>query len=162
MREYCLPFLTILCLLAGCAKLLVNESRAVTATIKTPKIAVSRSGFLDTLDNDRYRLQIYAAGQAVLELQIGDKICQGVFCTSAKEFNKRYLSENYPPNLLRDILGQRVIAGLKNAGVEIKENGFVQKANVDGEYDIVYEKNGSTQRFKDVLNRVLIVIRRTD
>ncbi|MDR0747471.1 MAG: hypothetical protein LBE89_06240 [Helicobacteraceae bacterium] len=162
MRDYRLPLLMILCLLVGCAKPLVNESRAVAATIKTPKIAVSQSGFLDTLDNDRYRLQIYAAGQATLELTVGEKICDGSLCLSPDGFNERYLSRSYPPNLLRDILGQRVIAGLRNAQIEAKENGFIQRANISGEYDIVYEKDGGSQRFRDTLNRVLIVIRHTD
>ncbi|MDR2034603.1 MAG: hypothetical protein LBP89_08245 [Helicobacteraceae bacterium] len=164
MRAFFFIILTAATLLTGCAKKIeALESRSVIATIKTPNLSVSQAGFISVLPNDKYRLQIYAAGQGALELTVGEKICQGALrCLSAGEFNKRYLSENYPPNLMRDVIAARAISNLENAVVIDSENGWTQNARSSGKYDVSYEKNGGATRFRDSLNKVLIVIRRAE
>jgi hypothetical protein len=163
MRAFSPIVFAIVILFCGCGKKPEPiSSRSVSATIKTPRLSLAQSGFIDALENDAYRLQIYSAGQSALELTVGEKICKGFFCLSSAEFNARYLSENYPPNLLRDILAQRTIAGLENGAVKTTKKGFEQKAAIEGKYAIAYEKDGDTQRFRDTINRVLIVIRRAD
>lgn len=164
MRVYAIICFSLAILfLGGCAKSPQPLfSRSVIAVIKTPSLSVSQSGFIDTLSNNKYRLQIYAAGQGALELNVGDKICEGMLCMSAAEFNKRYLSENYPPNFLRDILGRKTIDGLKNSVVSESKNGWTQKATLEGKYSVHYEKSGDLQRIRDSVNRVYIMINRAD
>ncbi|MDR1452134.1 MAG: hypothetical protein LBI57_07395 [Helicobacteraceae bacterium] len=163
MRAFALICLAIAALFLGCVKRPEPlSSRAVAVIVKTPNLSVSQSGFVYELPNDEYRLQIYATGQAALELSVGEKICKGAFCLSAAEFNKRYFSENYPANFLRDILGGRTIAALENDVIASGANGFAQTATIDGKYDIRYESARDVQRFKDAINSVLIVIRRAD
>ncbi|MDR2151513.1 MAG: hypothetical protein LBO72_01715 [Helicobacteraceae bacterium] len=159
MRAFWFIIFAAIALFLGCAKPAPPlASRSVVATIKTPTFSVSQSGFIDAFPNDEYRLQIYAAGHGALELRVGEKICKGAFCMSAAEFNRRYLSANYPPNFLRDILGRRTIAGLKNSVVASGAGGWIQTATLEGKYDVRYENSGDFQRVRDSVNRVLIVI----
>jgi hypothetical protein len=143
--------------LISCAKPQVSESRAVFVTIKTPKILISQAGFIDTIE-DGYRLQIYAAGSPVEELRVAKNICKGILCMSAEKFNADFLSADYPPTLLLDILSARAATGLMNSGVAPLKNGFSQRA-VTAKYDIIYEKTAGLQTFADRLNKITIVLR---
>ncbi|GHV05513.1 hypothetical protein AGMMS50229_08730 [Campylobacterota bacterium] len=159
MKMTVFAFFALILTFFGCAKPQVELSRAVTASIKTPTMALSQSGFINALPNDAYQLQTYAAGSGTMELTVSDRVCQGMLCLSAESFNSRYLSRYYPPNLLRDILGERTIAGLENSAIETAKNGFTQRAEAADKYAIVYTKNGGELRFSDRLNRITIVIR---
>ena len=158
MRHTILLIFAIFALFFSCAKPQIHESRAVHATVKTPQMAFSQSGFINELENHDFRLQLYASGQPAEELRVGDQICKGFFCLAPAEFNARFLSPHYPPNLLRDLLAARPIEGLENSLITRAGDGFAQTAAGE-KYDISYTKEGGAQRFGDTLNRIVITIK---
>lgn len=151
-------FLTIL-VLAGCASRAPEVSRPVIATLKTQSVALSETAFLIDRGQDRYRLQIYASGQAAYDLEVGTMICVEGRCMDRREFNARHLSGWYPQTLIVDVLAGRALRGLEDSAIEPTAQGFVQRAEREGRYRIYYEKNGDGVRFSDSHNRIIIAIK---
>ncbi|WP_148224981.1 hypothetical protein [Nitratifractor salsuginis] len=117
-------------------------------------------GFL-TYTGVKHRLEIYANGQAVMKLTVTpERICSGVLCMSAKTFNLRYLSPEYPPELLAHVLAGEPIFG----GVGIQHNGLgvIQKITQEGRYAIEYRVLNGSVIFRDTINHILIEIRKEE
>ena len=67
-------------------------------------------GFI-TKYKDNIHLQIFNAGQVVLNLKIyKDKICQSTFkCIGPKEFNAKYFHKSYKDDFLYNLFSQNKI-----------------------------------------------------
>ncbi len=123
---------------------------------KTPYMKYADQGFLYE-EPGNIKLEVYESGQAAMQIAIRDgKICSGNMCTSKSEFNKRYLSANYPPDIVKDILLGHEIMGGKNKKEVI--GGFVQTIKEPDLYDIEYSVINGSVIFKDSFNNILIKI----
>ena len=148
-------------LLSGCAKQPSLSTESVIATLRTQQVSLHETAFLITEKNNRYRLQIYVAGQAAYEVRAGTMICVQDRCMDRREFNARHLSNHYPQTLILDVLAARLIQGI-GGEVEKTEEGFVQTHTLKDRYSIRYEKNAQGVRFVDSLNRIVIAIRKLE
>jgi hypothetical protein len=142
-----------LALLGGCAMKKPGVSEAYLVVLKTPKWRFADTGYVRTGDKVA-ELEVFEAGQRVLRLQIENLVCvetQG--CLSKSEFNSRYLSPDYPDDLLYHLLrgepifeGKHLVRG--DAGYEQVFGG------------IVYRVGGKEIYFKDCERGIMIKLRR--
>ena len=97
-------------------------------------------GFITKYD-DNIHLQIFNAGQMVLNLKIyKDEVCQGTFeCISSKEFNSKYFHTSYKDDFLYNLLSNVENGDFKN---NIPRNNKIY--------------------FKDKKNKILIKVNLTD
>lgn len=71
------------------------------------------------------KVQIYSAGQTVLDLQIyEDRVCKSTFqCQSLKEFNKEFLHSSYNESFIKSIFDsseQNIVHRDKSHNILIK------------------------------------------
>ena len=101
---------SLLILFTGCIHKQPVFEKSATILIKTPTMKFYDKGFV-THYQDHTHLQIYNAGQSVLELKIyKDKICKDTFaCQSLKAFNADFLDESYEEDFLPQLFGQKEI-----------------------------------------------------
>jgi len=68
------------------------------------------NGFI-TYYKDYIHLQLFSVGNVILNLKIyKDQICKSTFkCLNAKEFNKKYINQNYPSNFLYTLFSSQNI-----------------------------------------------------
>lgn len=102
MRLFSILLLTFLFI--GCGAKKPQLSQSATILIKTPAMKFYDKGFITTFNNYT-QVQIYSAGQTVLDLQLyDDRICRTTFeCQSASSFNKEYLHSSYEANFLKKL-----------------------------------------------------------
>ena len=129
--------------------------KAITLGIKSKKIRLNESAFL-SYNSAQIVLDINSLDGKVIKIKInkdinGD-ICIDGDCLNKKDFNKKFLSNAYPVNILENILEARPIFNSKNKK-RIK-NGFYQKIN-----NIVYRVTSKNILFRDRRNNILIKIR---
>ena len=103
MKKLFLPLLILF--LIGCATKKPIVSQSATILLKTPTMKFYDKGFI-TKYNDYTQLQIYAAGQKVLDLSLyEDQVCQSTFeCMDNHTFNTTYLHPSYAPTFLKTLL----------------------------------------------------------
>ncbi len=82
-------------------------TKSATILIKTPTMKYYDSGFISKY-NDHIEVQIYNAGNTVLQLTIyKDRICKDTFaCQSSKEFNKQFLHKNYTDDFMFNLFSK--------------------------------------------------------
>jgi len=156
LRLFCVLFLFGL---GGCAfDTAPVPQEGVYVVWKTPGMKYADQGFLYH-EGDRQRLEIYASGQAVMQLTVRPtQVCSGALCMSKKEFNLRYLSPEYPESLLDHLLNAEPIFG--GRGLKKKDHGFTQKIEKAGRYAIDYSVLNGSVVFRDTINDILIKIRK--
>ncbi len=105
-----LTLFSLLILFTGCIHKQPVFEKSATILIKTPTMKFYDKGFV-THYKDHTHLQIYNAGQSVLELKIyKDKICKDTFaCQSLKSFNKDFLDASYEEDFLPKLFEQKQI-----------------------------------------------------
>jgi len=125
---------------------------------KTPAMKYADQGFLYH-EGTKQRLEIYASGQAVMQLTVSPtQVCSGALCMSKKQFNLRFLSPHYPETLLEHLLeGEPILGG---EGMEKKDHGFTQRIKKAGTYDIEYSVLNGSVVFRDTINKILIKIQK--
>ncbi len=167
LQEYCLKrdkvrpksylLLIFLLFFTACSiKKQTLTSDSCLIVFKTKKFAFADSGFLKK-GKDFTNLQVFSAGNVILNLKITkNSICDGNLCLSKKEFTKRYLSKNYPENILEDILNARVI--FEGKGLKKRDTGFEQMVDGGSKFAIIYRTDFGKIYFKDILNKILIKI----
>lgn len=98
-----LTFLLLL-FMTGCALKAPVKSQSATILMKTPAMKFYDKGFITKYDTYT-QVQIYSAGQTVLDLKMYDnQICQSTFeCLDSKTFNKEYLHSSYENNFLKKL-----------------------------------------------------------
>ena len=113
------PFL-IFIFFIGCA----TKSEPIFVTIKSPKIKVSDSGFLEKGINYK-KLIIYKAGTKPIEIILKENR----ICFNKKCFNKYLFLKNYfgieDKNFFDTILDKKMF---KNVKIKKIKNGFIQKS----------------------------------
>ena len=108
----------------GCASKQPILSQSATILIKTPTMKYYDKGFI-TQYPYYTQVQIYGAGQTVLDLQIyDDRICQSTFeCQSLESFNATYLHPSYEKGFLKALFKSKdkeVIHRNRDRGILIK------------------------------------------
>lgn len=125
--------------------------------IKSPKIKFSDLGYIRNSD-DSVELELFVAGNAIQKITINYLICTSDGCMSKKGFNKDYLNESYPSDMLQNILLAKPIYGGEN---RVKtSDGFRQQIR-DASVDIIYKITSNTTFFKDRKNNIIFKIKDT-
>ncbi len=83
---------------------------------------------------------------------INGDICMDGNCLDKKSFNKKFLSNYYPKNILENILKSKPIFNSRN--IKKMKNGFYQKIN-----KIFYRVLSDSVVFRDRRNNIFIKIR---
>ncbi len=147
-----LPMIIIL-LFSGCSyKRDILKSQSYLITIKMKSVAFSDLGFLNYGKNYT-NLQLFSAGNPVLELKIGKNICINSHCFSKTGFNERFLSNHYKQNTLSNILNKKTI--FKKSGYKKTTNGFMQNIKQNS-LVIKYIVSKDKIYFKDFSNHIII------
>jgi len=101
-------------------------------------------------------MELFVAGKNVQNIEINYLICVDEGCMSKKAFNKRFLSEAYPEEILKNIiLGYKIFHAqnlLKTA------QGFEQKIE-NNRVNITYRVSQQEIYFKDKKNHILFKIK---
>ncbi len=150
--------LTLMFTLTSCSlKPKIEKSKSLLVTFKTPKIAYQDTGFMKSAKN-YINLQIFSFGNIIMDMTINERgVCLNSYCVDKESFNRKYLSKYYPSSLLENVLTAKPIFKGKNLK-ELKE-GFIQKIEEKGKYDIVYKVLNGKILFKDRLNKIIILIK---
>ncbi|WP_200763307.1 hypothetical protein [Nitrosophilus alvini] len=143
-------------LLWGCAAKMPQQVKSSLIVMKTPKLRFADTGFVKKYKN-RVEVEIYSAGSALLGLSISNRVCTDEGCMSKKEFNKKYLSAHYPPDLLKNVFLGRPIFKAEN--IFKSEDGFEQHIYKKNSFDIIYRVKKGEIYFKDRINRILIKVK---
>ena len=139
--------------IVGCSyRVPIRTSQAYAVTIKLKGLAFSDTGFLN-LGKEYTELQLYDAGEPVFKLKISQYTCIDSHCFEKDEFNKKFLSKNYNPQTLENILNGRPIFG--KTGYKEEKDGFSQTI-VKKNLHIKYFVRKNKIYFKDYKNRILI------
>lgn len=79
--------------------------------------------------SDYTQVQIYSAGQKVLDLALYDnRVCQSTFkCLASKQFNQKYLHSSYSENFLKVLFEKNQ----KKTVFRDKKNGILIKITKD-------------------------------
>ena len=145
-------------LLVGCSHKEPSKEKSRMIVWKTESMKYADMGFI--LDSgDVISVEIYGAGSALMRLKIyNDRVCMRQFrCMSRGEFNNQHLNSHYPKELLTHIFrSQKIFDGEK---IEREKQGFSQKIQRDGVYDILYRVTKQETLFRDRLNNIVIKIK---
>ena len=145
-------------ILSGCSQSKAVPQEGIFVVWKSPVMKYADQGFLYH-EKGRLRLEIYASGQPALKLTVTSvQVCSGALCMSAKEFNRRYLSADYPADTLQKILEGRPI--FSGEGRSETQAGFTQKIEKKGHYAIDYSVLNGSIVFRDTINRIVIKIQK--
>ncbi|MDD2448776.1 MAG: hypothetical protein PHS42_00635 [Sulfurimonas sp.] len=125
--------------------------------IKTKKLKFADLGYVRNT-GDSIELELFVASKVIEKISINHLICTSEGCMTKSSFNKEYLNESYPSDILQNILLANVIYGGKNR-VQT-EFGFEQRV-VDEDVDIVYRVSEEETFFKDRKNRIIFKIKDT-
>jgi len=126
--------------------------------IKSPKLKFADLGFVRNNDNS-IELELFAAGNSIQKITINHLICVDDGCMSKDGFNKDYLNEAYPDDMLQNILLGHII--YDGEGLVKTAGGFEQRIK-DAHVDITYNVGGQTIEFKDKKNKIIFIIKDTE
>ncbi len=142
----------------GCLEQKAVSQEGIFVVWKSPGMKYADQGFLYK-GKKRLRLEIYANGQAALRLAVTPtQVCTGALCLDAKEFNRRYLSAEYPEQTLWEILQGKEIFG--GEGLTKRAEGFTQHIKKTGHYTIDYSVLNGSIVFRDKINAITIKIQK--
>jgi hypothetical protein len=142
-------------LVGGCAVREYTASEPKLFILKTKQLRFNDVGFVRRAGN-AVQAELFSAGQAVERFEIDYNVCVTKGCLSKSAFNAEYLAENYPDDLMRNVLLGRPIFG--GEGRVDTPEGFEQQLAGDG-YEIRYRVEAHEIYFKDQANHILIKIR---
>mgnify|MGYP001172763461 CR=1 FL=1 len=123
--------------------------------IKTKKFKFADLGYVRNTE-DSIELELFVASKAIEKISINHLICTSEGCMKKSSFNKEYLHQSYPSDILQNILLANAIYDGKNR-VQT-ESGFEQKI-VDENADIVYRVSENETFFKDKKNKIIFKIK---
>jgi len=150
---------TLLLLFNACSIKNYEHTETKIVTIKTPKIKFSDIGYLRHTEN-ALELELFIAGHVFKKIAINHLICvSDEGCMSKSGFNAAYLNENYPPDLLQNILlGHKIYNGKNLTKSSFGFTQYIHTENVNIKY-IVKPKE---VYFKDRDNHILFRIKDTE
>ena len=144
-----------LLLLGGCVMKKPVVSAAYVVVFKTPQWRFADTGYIRSGDGVA-ELEVFETGQRVLRLQIGRLVCMdGQGCLTKAAFNAKYLSDDYPRDLLYHLLRGEAIMDGEN--LVHTDEGFEQQIG-----GIVYRRSASQIYFKDFERGILIKFKKLD
>ncbi len=126
--------------------------------IKSPKLKFADLGFVRNSDKN-IELELFIAGKSIQKISINHLICVDDGCMSKGGFNKEYLNENYPHDILQNILLGKSIYDAK--GMIKTLDGFEQKIT-NSHVQIIYKVTQNSIEFKDKQNRIIFIIKNTE
>ena len=133
-----------------------EQTTTKIVTIKTKKFRFSDIGYLRH-SGDALQLELFMAGTVVKRIEINHLICvSDEGCISKQQFNEEYLSSDYPPNILQNILlGKRIFDGenLQKSSFGFKQHIFTRSVNIS------YRVDKKEIYFKDRKNHILFKIK---
>lgn len=125
--------------------------------IKSPKIKFSDLGYLRNSEKS-IELELFIAGKSIQKISVNHLICVSDGCMSKSGFNEDYLHEEYPDDILQNILLAKPIYDEQN--IKINQDGFEQ--HVENEHvDISYRVDSQVTFFKDRKNNIIFKIKDT-
>ncbi len=152
-------FIALTLLLSACTTQTYTKQTSIFIVFKTPTFKHADLGFI--YENDEaLKVEIYGSGQAILSLEVGkDNICMSLLeCLDKKSFNEKVLNEHYPIDILSNIFRGKAIFAGKN--MFQLSNGFSQKLDKVGQYDIRYSVLNKHILFHDIINDISIKVKR--
>ena len=123
--------------------------------IKTPTFRFFDVGYIKH-NKEEVTLELFSAGNLVEHFTIGSFVCTSKGCITKERFNREFLVESYPEELLLNILMAKPIFNKKN--IQKTKNGFLQKIETK-EYSIFYRVEKTKLYFKDTRNKILIKLK---
>ncbi len=146
-------FTWTLLLLTGCAPKRYEPPMAVLIVFKTPTLKYADQGFVYRAKN-RVKVQIYASGKPVFELEAGRRVCVDGNCMDEAKFYKKFMGTEYPQGTLVAIFSRRPIFGGKD--LECESGRCEQRIKNSDRYDIIYAFDSRSAKFKDRWNHIFI------
>ncbi len=138
----------------GCAGRSYQKPVAALIVFKTPAIRFADQGFVYRSARG-VKVQVYASGRAVLQMRVGRRVCiEGKGCLAEEDFYKKFFGVAYPEGTLAAIFSKRPIFG--GEGLRKVGEGYEQRIEEPGRFDIIYAFNSRSARFRDRLNHILI------
>jgi hypothetical protein len=132
-----------------------EHTQSKIVTIKTKNLKFSDIGYIRNSSDD-VELELFEAGNSAFKVSIDTFICTNDGCMSKSSFNEEYLSENYPADILQNIILGKPIYNGKN----LSRNAFGYEQNIlTQEVNIHYQVNANQIYFKDSKNNILIKIK---
>lgn len=149
-------FLLIITLfLSACSIKNYEQTNAKIIIIKSPQLKFADLGFIRN-SGDAVEIELFTAGKSVKKIELNHLICVDEGCMSKSAFNKEYLNQYYPDELLQNIVLGHAIYHVENR--VIISNGFEQKI-VSENVNIMYKVTDEIIYFKDKQNNILIKIK---
>jgi hypothetical protein len=145
--------------LTGCLRQPDVPSEPVKIVWKTPTLRYADMAFVRR-GEETVSLQLYAAANPLSTLRVTPhSVCRAALaCTSADDFNARFLSARYPEDTLYRILrGEPIFGGVS---LRKKRHGFTQHIEKAGAYAIRYEVSKNRSAFYDTINRIEIIVKK--
>ena len=139
----------------GCSTKNYEHTQSKIVIIKSPLIKFADVGYIRNTD-DSVSLELFVAGHRIQKIDINHLVCVDEGCMTRGGFNQEYLHEDYPDDLLQNILLAKPIYDSKN--LMRTEDGFEQNIRTKHSL-IIYKVNSKIVYFKDNKNKILIKIK---
>jgi hypothetical protein len=138
----------ILLLNLGCSQKYISHNNYLI-TIKTNKLKYSDIGIISKSQNS-VKVEIFSVGNQILELELDSFVSvNGDTPIPYSIFNSKFLTQNYPNKIIKNIFRGKEIFNGKNR--KVIENGFEQNIG-----KIKYRVTKTEIRFKDEKNLIKI------
>jgi hypothetical protein len=142
---------------SACSVKNYEHTQTKIVTIKSPKIKFSDVGYLRNSDKT-LELELFMAGKCIEKIAINHLICTSSGCMSKSGFNKDYLHQIYPDEIMQNMLLSSAIYNGKN--LKKVDGGFEQQIQ-DESVDIFYKVDSSGVQFKDKKNEIIFKMKDT-
>ncbi len=148
-------FLTFIFLFSACSVKNYEFTKTKIIIIKSPKIKFSDLGYIRN-SGESLELELFMAGKVIEKICINHLVCTNDGCMTKSGFNKDYLNQSYPSNILQNILLAKEIYDGKN--FKKIQDGFEQIIK-NKDVDIRYMVNSKVTFFKDKKNKIIFKIK---
>ena len=158
VKNICFMLLSIL-FLGACSSKNYTKQESVFIVFKTPTFKHADLGFFYE-STDTLKVELYSTGQAVMAFEITDSsVCMSLLeCMDKQTFNHTILSQYYPDDLIGSIFKSKPI--FKGENMKNVHNGFTQSIRKANKYDIRYSVLTKQVVFSDIINNIVIKIKR--
>ena len=152
-------FVALLLFLNACTKQPYLKENSAFIMFKTPTFRYADMGFIYE-NSDEVKVEIYGNGQAMFSLEITENMaCMSRFeCMGKAKFNETILGAAYPKSLVENIFRGKPI--FKSQNLKRNRNGFTQKIENSGKYNIDYRVLNNEIIFHDTINAITIKVRK--
>jgi hypothetical protein len=144
----------VLFLAGGCAAPTYQKSEARIVVIRSPLLRFADLGYIRHTQN-ALQIQLFEAGQLVKSIDVNNFVCVDSGCLTKSMFNARYLSANYPDDILQNVFLGLPIYGGKN--LQRVRGGFVQKIHTL-HVEITYRVINGVIFFRDRKSGILLKV----